>query len=436
MVEITGVLKGTPAARHGIRVGDKLIAINGNLIVDVLDYRYYLCEKKLVLSLCRDGEEFSVNIKKGEYDDIGLEFETFLMDKKHSCRNKCIFCFIDQLPRGMRDTLYFKDDDSRLSFLQGNYITMTNLSDEDVERIIKMKMSPINISVHTTNPELRVKMLKNPNAAKSLDYLRRFAEAGTEIGCQIVLCRGINDGEELARSMHDLAAYYPAVKSVSIVPAGMTRFREEKGLYPLTPFTKEEAAAVVKQVETFAEYCLAAYGTRIFYVGDELYLEAGLPIPDADYYEEFHQLEDGVGMIASTKQEFFAALEDADADDRAREISIATGVAAYPLMCELSEALTKKYPNIKIHVYEIKNHYFGELVTVAGLVTGKDLLEQLKGKPLGEALYITQNMLRHEGDLFLCGMSIDELSESLGVEICQTSSDGYDVFDALLGNAW
>lgn len=435
MVEITGVLKGTPAARHGIRVGDKLIAINGNLIVDVLDYRYYLCEKKLVLSLCRDGEEFSVNIKKGEYDDIGLEFETFLMDKKHSCRNKCIFCFIDQLPRGMRDTLYFKDDDSRLSFLQGNYITMTNLSDEDVERIIKMKMSPINISVHTTNPELRVKMLKNPNAAKSLDYLRRFAEAGTEIGCQIVLCRGINDGEELARSMHDLAAYYPAVKSVSIVPAGMTKFREEKGLYPLTPFTKEEAAAVVKQVETFAEHCLKAYGTRIFYVGDELYLEAGLPIPDADYYEEFHQLEDGVGMIASTKQEFFAALEDADADYRAREISIATGVAAYPLMCELSEALTKKYPNIKIHVYEIKNNYFGELVTVAGLVTGKDLLEQLKGKPLGESLYISQNMLRHEGDLFLCGMSIDELSESLGVEICQSSSDGYDIFDALVG-AW
>ena len=436
MVEITGVLKGTPAARHGIRVGDQLVAINGNLIVDVLDYRYYLCEKKLVLSLCRDGKEFSVNIKKGEYDDIGLEFETFLMDKKHSCRNKCIFCFIDQLPRGMRDTLYFKDDDSRLSFLQGNYITMTNLSDEDVERIIKMKMSPINISVHTTNPELRVKMLKNPNAARSLEYLRRFAEAGTEIGCQIVLCRGINDGEELARSMHDLAAYYPAVKSVSIVPAGMTRFREEKGLYPLTPFTKEEAAAVVKQVETFAEHCLAAYGTRIFYVGDELYLEAGLPIPDAEYYEEFHQLEDGVGMIASTKQEFFAALEDADADDRAREISIATGVAAYPLMCELSEALTKKYPNIKIHVYEIKNNYFGELVTVAGLVTGKDLLEQLKGKPLGEALYISQNMLRHEGDLFLCGMSIDELSESLGVEICQTSSDGYDIFDALLGNTW
>ena len=436
MVEITGVLKGTPAARQGIRAGDKLIAINGNAIVDVLDYRYYLCEKKLVLSLCRDGEDFSVNIKKGEYDDIGLEFETFLMDKKHSCRNKCIFCFIDQLPRGMRDTLYFKDDDSRLSFLQGNYITMTNLSDEDVERIIKMKMSPINISVHTTNPELRVKMLKNPNAAKSLDYLRRFAEAGTEIGCQIVLCRGINDGEELARSMHDLASYYPSVKSVSIVPAGMTKFRDEKGLYPLTPFSPEEAAEVIKQVESFAEHCMKAYGTRIFYVGDELYLEAGLPIPDAEYYEEFHQLEDGVGMIASTKQEFYSALEDAEADDREREISVATGIAAYPLLSELADAVMKKYPNVKIHVYEIKNHYFGELITVAGLITGKDLLDQLKDQKLGETLYISQNMLRHEGDLFLCGTSIDELSEALGVEVCPTSSDGYDVFDALVGNTW
>ncbi len=437
MVKITGVASSTPAARHGIKAGDVLLAINGNAITDVLDYRYYLCEEKLTLSLCRDEKEFSVNIKKGEYDDIGLEFETFLMDKKHSCRNKCIFCFIDQLPRGMRDTLYFKDDDSRLSFLQGNYITMTNLTDEDVERIIKMKMSPINISVHTTNPELRVKMLKNPKAATSLAYLRRFAEAGTEIGCQIVLCRGINDGAELDRSMHDLAALYPAVKSVSIVPAGMTRFREEKGLYPLTPFTPEEAKAVIKQVEAFAEQCLAAYGTRICYVGDELYLEAGLPIPDAEYYEEFHQLEDGVGMIASTKQEFMSALADVSEDDgREREISIATGVAAYPLMCELSDALMKRYPKIKIHVYEIKNEYFGALITVAGLVTGEDLLKQLKGKDLGTTLYISQNMLRHEGDLFLCGMSIDALSEELGVEICPTSADGYDVFDALAGNVW
>ncbi len=437
MVEISGVMAATPAARHGIKAGDQLLAINGNAITDVLDYRYYLCEKKLVLSLCRNGEAYSVTIKKGEYDDIGLEFETFLMDKKHSCRNKCIFCFIDQLPKGMRDTLYFKDDDSRLSFLQGSYITMTNLTDEDVERIIKMKMSPINISVHTTNPELRVKMLKNPKAASSLDYLRRFAKAGTEIGCQIVLCKGINDGEELARSMHDLAAYYPAVKSISIVPAGMTKFREEKGLYPLTPFTSEEAKAVIRQVEMFAEQCFKAYGTRIAYAGDELYLQAGLPIPDAAYYEEFHQLEDGVGMIASMKQDFMSALQDAEEDDgREREISVATGAAAYPLMCELSDALMKQYPKLTIHVYAIQNHYFGESITVAGLITGEDLLQQLRGQALGKTLYISQNMLRHEGDLFLCGMSIDTLSEALGVEICPVSADGYDVFDALAGNVW
>ena len=436
MVKICAVEHGSRAARVGVLAGDVLQAINGNEIEDVLDYRFYLAESKVTLSLLRDGAPLEISLTKDVYDDIGLSFETPLMDKKRSCANRCIFCFIDQLPKGLRPSLYFKDDDARLSFLHGNYVTLTNLRDKDIDRIIKMHISPVNVSVHTTNPTLRCEMMKNRRAGEVLSYLGKLADAGIRLCCQIVLCRGINDGEELARSMHDLAAYYPAVKSVSIVPAGMTRFREEKGLYPLTPFTKEEAAAVVKQVETFAEHCLAAYGTRIFYVGDELYLEAGLPIPDAEYYEEFHQLEDGVGMIASTKQEFFAALEDADADDRAREISIATGVAAYPLMCELSEALTKKYPNIKIHVYEIKNNYFGELVTVAGLVTGKDLLEQLKGKPLGEALYISQNMLRHEGDLFLCGMSIDELSESLGVEICQTSSDGYDIFDALLGNAW
>ena len=436
MVRIKALDPNGRAKRAGVQAGDTLLSINGNEISDVLDYRFYLAESRVTLSLLRGDKPFTVTLHKDVYDDVGLEFETPLMDKKHSCANRCIFCFIDQLPKGLRPSLYFKDDDSRLSFLHGNYITLTNMREADIDRIIKMHISPVNVSVHTTDPQLRCEMMKNKRAGEVLAYLDKMARAGIRLCGQIVLCRGINDGEELARSMHDLAAYYPAVKSVSIVPAGMTRFREEKGLYPLTPFTKEEAAAVVKQVETFAEHCLAAYGTRIFYVGDELYLEAGLPIPDADYYEEFHQLEDGVGMIASTKQEFFAALEDADADDRAREISIATGVAAYPLMCELSEALTKKYPNIKIHVYEIKNNYFGELVTVAGLVTGKDLLEQLKGKPLGEALYISQNMLRHEGDLFLCGMSIDELSESLGVEICQTSSDGYDIFDALLGNAW
>lgn len=434
MVAITGVLKGSSADRKGIQKGDILISVNGNAIADILDYRFYLCEKKLSVVLCRDGKEYTVNIKKDEYDDIGLEFETFLMDKKHSCRNKCIFCFIDQLPKGMRDTLYFKDDDSRLSFLQGNYITMTNLTDDDVSRIIKMKMSPINISVHTTNPELRVFMLKNPRAASSLDYLRRFAEAGTEMNCQIVLCRGVNDGAELERTMHDLACMHPSVIHVSIVPAGMTKFREENKLYPLTPFSREEAVQVIRQVEAFAESCLACYGNRIFYVGDEFYQQAGLPIPDAEYYGDFHAIEDGVGMIASMKQEFEEALADAEADaSLERVLSIATGRAAYGFFCLLAEKFREKYPNVKIHIYEVQNRYFGESVTVAGLLTGEDLKAQLSGKPLGEKLYISTNMLRYEGDLFLCGMHIDELSEALGVEIEACSSDGYEFFDKLTG---
>ncbi|MBR6744852.1 MAG: DUF512 domain-containing protein [Clostridia bacterium] len=434
MVAITGVLKGSSADRKGIRPGDLLISVNGHPIADILDYRFYLCEKLLSVSLSRGGEEYIVRIKKDEYDDIGLEFETFLMDKKHSCRNKCIFCFIDQLPRGMRDTLYFKDDDSRLSFLQGNYITMTNLTDDDVSRIIKMKMSPINISVHTTNPELRVFMLKNPKAASSLAYMQRFAEAGTEMNCQIVLCRGVNDGAELERTMHDLACMHPAVIHVSIVPAGMTRFREENKLYPLTPFSEQEARDVIRKVEAFAEQCLRHYGTRIFYVGDEFYQQAGLPIPDAQYYEDFHAIEDGVGMIASMKQEFEDALADAEPDEAlTREISVATGKAAYGFLCGLAEKFREKYPNVKIHIYEIENRYFGETVTVAGLLTGRDLKEQLLGKPLGETLYISSNMLRYEEDLFLCGMHIDELSEALGAEIRTCPSDGYEFFDRLLG---
>lgn len=429
---ITDVVKGSPAERHGIRPGDYLVSVNGNGIADVLDYRFYLCEKKLHIITTRDGTERPVDIKKGEYDDIGLEFETFLMDKKHSCRNKCIFCFIDQLPRGMRDTLYFKDDDSRLSFLQGNYITMTNLDDADIDRIIKMKMSPINISVHTTNPELRVFMLKNPNAGKSLSYLKRFADAGTEMNCQIVLCRGVNDGAELERTMHDLACLYPAVTSVSIVPAGMTCYR--KGLYPLTPFSREEAAAVVAQVEMFAEGCLSCYGERIFFAADELYIAAGLPLPDADYYEGFRQLENGVGMMASMKEEFDDALSQVQDDGRKRAVSVATGAAAYTFIRGLCDRIEEKFSRIHINVYQIDNHYFGESITVAGLLTGQDLLEQLRGKPLGEALFIPMSSLRYEGDLFLCGMSVSELSEALGVEVEPCANDGYEFLDKITGN--
>ena len=432
MVTIQSVTPGSMAARAGIRGGDLLCSANGHDIRDVLDYRFYLADRSVRLELERAGKRYAVTLNKGEYDDIGLEFETFLMDKKHSCRNKCIFCFIDQLPRGMRDTLYFKDDDSRLSFLQGNYITMTNLDDADIDRIIKMKMSPINISVHTTNPELRVFMLKNPNAGKSLSYLKRFADAGTEMNCQIVLCRGVNDGAELERTMHDLACLYPAVTSVSIVPAGMTCYR--KGLYPLTPFSREEAAAVVAQVETFAEGCLSCYGERIFFAADELYIAAGLPLPDADYYEGFRQLENGVGMMASMREEFDDALSQVQDDGRKRAVSVATGAAAYTFIRGLCDRIEEKFSGIHINVYQIDNHYFGESITVAGLLTGQDLLEQLRGKPLGEALFIPMSSLRYEGDLFLCGMSVSELSEALGVEVEPCANDGYEFLDKITGN--
>ena len=308
MVKITDVEKNSRAAKRGILPGDTLVKINGNEINDVLDYRFYLTECLVDITLLRDGEEYSVSIKKGEYDDIGLDFETPLMDKKQTCKNGCIFCFIDQNPEGLRDSLYFKDDDSRLSFIHGNYITLTNMSDKDIDRIIKMRISPINISVHTTNPELRVKMMKNKRSGEVLDYLSRFAEAGLSMCGQIVLCRGINDGSELLRSLDDLAGYYPAMGSVAIVPAGLTKFRDK--LFPLTDFTSEEASEIIDMINSVGETHKKKYGTRVFYAADEFYLKAGRPIPDADYYEDYPQIENGVGMLRSFSDEFGMALED------------------------------------------------------------------------------------------------------------------------------
>lgn len=431
MVCIKEVERFSPTEKAKILPGDKIISINGNEIKDVLDYRYYICEKKLSVLVDRNGEEKTFVIKKGEYDDLGLEFETFLMDKKHSCRNKCIFCFIDQLPKGMRDTLYFKDDDSRLSFLQGNYITLTNMTEDDIDRIIKMRMSPINISVHTTDPELRVKMLKNPRSGEVLAYIKKLADAGIEINAQIVLCRGVNDGANLERTMHDLACLYPQVSSVSVVPAGLTKHRD--GLYPLTPFSKEESAAVVRQVEAFAAACKKALGSSIIYCGDELYLEAGLPLPDGDYYEGYRQIENGVGMISSMKDELDAALEDEEGDARERALSIATGRAAYGFICECADKIKTKFPNVKINVYEITNNFFGESVTVAGLVTGKDLAAQLAGKELYGNLLLPSCMLRYEEDLFLCGKSREELEAELGVKIGLCNNDGYEFLEKVIG---
>ena len=431
MVKITGVAPRSRAARRGARIGDELVSINGNEIRDVLDYRFYLAEQVVEIELLRGGKTKRIKIKKDTYDDIGLEFETPLMDKKQTCRNGCIFCFIDQNPDGMRESIYFKDDDSRLSFLHGNYITLTNMTERDVERIVKMRFSPINISVHTTNPELRVKMMKNKRAGEVLSYLDRFAEAGLSMCGQIVLCRGVNDGEELMRSMRDLERYYPNMGSVSIVPAGLTEHRDE--LYPLTDFTAEEAGAVLDMIDSVAQENLQKHGSRIFFAADELYLKAGRPIPSEEYYEGYPQIENGVGMLRSMNEELTAALDEATATDASRTVSVVTGVASYDMIKGKCDEIMRKIPKLQIKVCKIVNNFFGKSITVSGLLTGKDIYEQLLGKELGDLLLVPANALRAGEEVFLCDMTVDELAERLGVRVLPTRDDGYEFVDHLLG---
>lgn len=436
MVTIAGVETRSRADKAGILPGDVLLCINGCDISDVLDYRFRLTAATVTLSLTRNGEAFAVTIHKKEYDDIGLTFETPLMDQKHSCENRCVFCFIDQLPAGMRDTLYFKDDDSRLSFLHGNYITLTNLSDRDIDRIIEMHISPVNVSVHTTNPELRVKMMRNKHAGEVLRYLDRLADAGIALCGQIVLCRGINDGAELDRTMRDLIRYVPALRSVSVVPAGLTRHREK--LYPLTLFSAEESAGVIRQVEAFADTCLAKYGTRLFFCSDEFYLNAGLALHGEEYYEGYSQIENGVGMLTSLGAEFRAELdfipEYLEQFRAPREVSVCTGAAAYETILSMAKTLEEKVPGLTIHVHRIINRFFGESVTVAGLLTGKDMEEQLRGKPLGKTLYIPSVTLRAEGDIFLDDRSPADLSAALGVPVVPVPcEEGAAFIECMLG---
>ncbi len=434
MVCIVNVEKNSYAGRAGIESGDILVSINGHDINDILDYRFYLTDCNIELSLQRDGALIVRNIKKREYDDIGLEFETPLMDDKHSCKNKCIFCFIDQLPSGMRKTLYFKDDDSRLSFLHGNYITLTNMTESDIDRIITMHISPVNVSVHTTNPELRVKMMNNKHAGEVLAYLDKLANAGIKLHAQIVLCKGINDGAELERSLIDMKKFYPALESLSVVPSGLTKYRD--GLYPLDEFTKEDACAVIDLVDKIAFDTKSEFGTRIFYCADEFYIKAKRDIPSADYYEEYMQIENGVGMIRSLLDEFEYELEYIDEyspENIKREVSIATGVASYPYISYISRMLEQRCNGLKCHVYEIINKFFGESITVSGLLTGKDMAQQLKDKNLGEELLIPENTLKADEDMFLCNMTPSELSELLGVRVTAAPNDGAQLLRAILG---
>ncbi len=434
MVLIKEVFRGSHADKAGIKGGDTLVSVNSHEIRDVLDYRYRTCAKILEIEYNRKGEKHTARIlKNDEYDDIGLDFETYLMDEKQTCKNKCIFCFIDQNPPGMRESIYFKDDDSRLSFLMGNYVTLTNMTDADIDRIIEMKMSPVNISVHTMNPELRVKMMKNKHSGEVLSYIDRLADAGIELNFQIVLCKGINDGKELEFTLERMEKYHDVLQGVTVVPAGLTKYRDK--LYPLAMFTKDECISILDTVNAVGDRCKSLYGKRIFFCSDELFLKAERKIPDEEYYEGYLQLEDGVGSIRSSADEVDFTLEDLTAYDleKRRSLSIATGVAAYPFIFETVEKLkTACGGSLNCKVYEIKNNFFGENITVAGLLTGKDIAEQLTGKPLGDRLLIPEVAVRREGELFLDSMSKDELSEKLGVPVFAVTNDGYDIVSSIL----
>lgn len=431
-VIIASVTKNSRADKAGIKPKEKLLTINGNEIIDVLDYRFYQTSRQVELIIeNQDNIQRTIPIKKNEYEEIGLEFETYLMDKQHSCRNKCIFCFIDQLPKGMRKSLYFKDDDSRLSFLFGNYITLTNLSQHEIDRIIKMHISPINISVHTTNPELRCKMMHNRFAGDALEILPKFAEAGIKINCQIVSCPGINDGKELERTLTDLEALYPSIECVAVVPVGLTRYRE--GLFPLVEYTRETAKETLELIESYGDKFIEKYGKRIVFASDEFFLKAGREIPEADYYEDFDQLDNGVGLMSLLRDELMYAIEYEEDVLEDINITLACGTGVAEFMQTLMNNITAKFNNVKINVVGIKNNFFGGGINVSGLVTGQDLIAQLSNKNLGDKLLIPSVMLRREGDIFLDDVSIEDVEKTLNVPVIPVANNGDELLRVILG---
>ncbi len=433
-VLISSVKPHSPASRHFVRAGSKLVSVNGHEIRDVLDYQFYIDEDVLELVIEKpNGKRRKVKLKNC-YGETGLEFETYLMDKQRPCANNCIFCFIDQMPKGMRDSLYFKDDDARLSFLFGNYITLTNLGDKDIDRIIEMHISPVNISVHTMNPDLRVKMMGNNRAGKVLGYLKRLADAGIKLNTQLVLCPGYNDGDELTYSLEELGKLYPAVQSIAAVPVGLTCHRD--GLTNLNPFTKEQSLDVIFRIDSYNSSFLCYNNMNIAFAADEFYLNAGLPLPDCDRYGEFPQLENGVGMWSLLKKEFDEAineLPDGYFLESERKITMATGVAAYELIKYIADKTQSKVQNLHINVVKIENKLFGETITVAGLLCGNDIYNALSKEELSDEVLIPAVSLRREGDLFLDDMSIDELSEKLKIKVTPVESDGYVLLCNILG---
>ena len=434
-VRITSVEPGSPARRARIQKGDTLISINGNAITDVLDYRFYMTDEHLEILLCDQEKKLrTVVVEKDEYDDLGLEFETYLMDRQMGCKNACIFCFVDQTPPGMRKSLYFKDDDTRMSFLFGNYTTLTNLKEGDIQRIIKMHISPINISIQTMNPALRVQMMKNPFAGESLKFVRMLTEGGIKINTQIVLCPGYNDGEQLEYSLSELAKLGPNVQSIAVVPVGLTRYREK--LTPLRGFFPQEAVEVVKTMERWGEYFCKEYGTRTAYASDEFYILAGKDFPPYEFYEDFAQLENGVGMMTLMQHDFTQALKEAQLEQSpaAHRCTIATGQLAYPMMQNFAERVQQAFPQVQVQVKKIRNDFWGPTITVAGLITGQDLLAQLEGLDLGSELLIPANMLRHEQDRFLDDLTLEQVQETLGVPVLPVENDAFELLARMLGS--
>lgn len=429
---IKEVYPGSIAEELEIEPGDVLLSINDQSIEDVFDYRYMIKDEYIeVLIRKPDGEEWALEIDKDYDDDLGIEFENQLMSDYKSCSNKCIFCFIDQMPPNMRETLYFKDDDSRLSFLQGNYVTLTNMSDHDIDRIVRYHLEPINVSFQTTNPELRCKMLHNRFAGEALKKVDRLYEGGITMNGQIVLCKGINDGEELERSIRDLMKYAPQLQSVSVVPVGLSKYRD--GLYPLLPFTKEDAKEVLHIIHKWQKKAYEEFGIHFIHGGDEWYILAEEELPEEERYDGYLQLENGVGMLRLLMNEFEEGYERLNGDERDREVSIATGFLAYPYIQRMADRIMEKYPKSKLHVYGIRNDFFGELITVSGLITGQDLIGQLKGKALGEKLLLPCNMLRIEEQDFLDDVTLQDVKDALQVPVDIVKSSGQDFIDAVLG---
>ncbi len=427
------ILEGSIAQEMEIEPGDNILAVNDHPIEDIFDYQYLINDEYIELLVRKsDGEEWLLEIDKDYDEDLGIVFENSLMDNYKSCYNKCIFCFIDQNPKGMRDTIYFKDDDSRLSFLQGNYITLTNMKEKDIDRIINYHLAPINISVHTTNPKLRCSMLNNRFAGAILDYIRKFYEAGIPMNGQIVLCKGINDGEELWRTISDLMEFVPVMESLSVVPVGLSDYRD--GLFHLEPFNREDACEVIDIIEHFQKKAFEKHGTHFVQASDEWYINAGRDFPEADRYDGFIQLENGVGMVRLLMDEFDEEWSSIEGDDREYEVSMVTGVLVYDSIKLLADRIPEKFPNVKVHLYKIINDFFGHRITVTGLLTGGDIRKQLTGKPLGQRLILPSNTLMADEPKFLDDVTLAELTDALQVDVCIVESSGADFIHAVIGD--